>query len=290
MMEKISMNSEQYFGDEYSRELNGIAQVAADLGHAADFPLQMIVTLNLLYEWTTACTSIIAETDKGSMWHGRNMDWNFDGYSLWNITAIADYQKNGTTVYSAVSWIGYIGILSGVKSTFSVTVDQREHYEPEFVIGNMQAIDQGAMPVGQLLRNIFAQDADFTAALPHLASDYLAAPVYFIMGGRNKDEGTVVTRGRFANETDVWKWDTDLVPNQQPWYLPQTNYDHWEPDPTTDPRRTEAINALNAVGPSNLNADTLFGVLQTPGVLNSGTQYSMIVNYDTSYFHAYGWQ
>jgi len=289
-MEKVSMHTEQYFGEEYSRELAGIAQVVKELGHGDDFPLELIVTLNLLYEWTTACTSIIAEDIKGSMWHGRNMDWSFGGYSLFNISAIADYQRNGRTVYSSIGWIGYVGMLSGVKSNFSVTVDQREKLEPDFVIGNMQAIDNGASSVGFLLRDAFAEDVDFSAALPHLAYEYLAAPVYYIMGGKNKDEGVVITRGRFANETDIWKFGTDMVEDQQPWYLPQTNYDHWQTDPKADPRRTEAINALNAVGQANLNADTLFSVLQTPGVLNSNTQYSLIINYDTSYTHAYGWQ
>jgi len=285
----ISMKMDEYFPEEYARELRGLYQLVVQVGHEDEFTLDMIVTLNMMYEWMTFCTSIVSEDDAGVMWHGRNLDWNFDGFSLWNLTMLANYQRGGVTQFSTITWAGYIGILTGFKANgFSITVDQREHYEPEGIRGNLMAIENGSALVGFFLRDVFQNYSTFTDTLPHLINDSLASSVYLIMGGLAKDEGVVVTRDR-DSARDVWKWGNP-DPGMEDWYLVETNYDHWNGDNPLDPRQTEAINALNKLGRENLDADTLFDVMQTPGVLNDGTQYTIIGNTRYDYFHAYGWQ
>jgi len=288
----ISLKMDTYFPQEYARELQGLYNVVVQLGHENDLTLDMIVTLNMMYEWMTFCTSIVAEDDSGVMWHGRNLDWNFDGFSLYNLSVIANYQSGGQTVFSSVTWVGYIGSLTGFKANgFSITVDQRDHYEPEGIRGNLDAIENGSSLVGFFLRDVFQNFSTFNDALPHLVNDTLASSVYLIMGGVLKDEAVVVTRDR-DSAADVWKYGNP-DPGMEDWYLVQTNYDHWKPDPPTDPRQTEAINALNQMGRKNLDADNLFSVMQTsgnPGVLNDNTQYTIIANTRYDYLHAYGWQ
>jgi len=291
-MDQVSLDMDRYFPSEYARELTGIEKVVSDLGHSADFPLKEIVALNLLYEWTTACTSIVVEDSKGQMWHARNMDWNFDGFSLFNLSSIVDFQSKGKTVYSGVQWVGYVGILSGTNPGFTCTVDQREDYtQPDRIHGNMEAIQNGAQTVGFVLREALAQVTTFSSALSKLSGSYVAAPVYYNLGGSNKGEGSIISRDRFANTSDIWKWASGPQPcckDIEDWYLVETNYDHW----TTqgDSRQEDAIHALNALTQPNVNAANLFSVLQTPNVLNSNTQYSMVVQNGGSYFTVVGWQ
>jgi N-acylethanolamine-hydrolysing acid amidase len=283
------MDMDRYFPEEYVRELNGLYELVRQTGHQDDLTLSMIVGMNMMYEWTSLCTSIVAEDPNGIMYHGRNMDWSFEGLSFWNLTVFADYQRGGVTVYSGITWAGYVGLLTAMNNGFSITVDQREKFQPDGIRGNLEAIMNGASLVSFLVRDTVANNKTFSDAVPTLANTPLAAPVYLIVGGRNKDEGAVVTRNR-TKAVDVWKYGVPDV-RCADWYLAQTNYDHWEPDPKTDPRQTEAIAALNSLGRANLNPTSLFNnVMQTPDVLNNSTQYTVIISLAQNYSKGYGWQ
>jgi len=285
----ISLDMDQYFPQEYCRELTGLYELVRQVGHGDDLTLGMIVGLNMMYEWTTLCTSIVAEDPKGKMFHGRNMDWSFDGLSFWNLTMFADYQRGGVTQYSGISWTGYVGLLSSLNGAFSITVDQREKYNTDGIRGNIEAVQNGATLVAFLLRDIVANNKTYGDALSTLTNAYIPAPVYLIIGGKGQDEAAVVTRNR-TDAVDVWKYGQPDV-RCADWYLAQTNYDHWEPDSKTDPRQTQAIAALNKMGRTNLNGDNLWTqVMQTPNVLNNGTQYTIIVGLQDNYVRAYGWQ
>jgi len=290
-MDTVSMDMISYMPEEFARELMGIEQVVQNLGKGKELPLKEIIALNFLYEWTTACTSIIAQDANGTMWHARNLDWNFGGNSLYNMSAVVDYQTNGKTVYTTVTWIAYIGSLSGSNPGFTVTIDQRDHYEEAIVFGNMDAMTDGASSVAFYLRQVLNTTATFSDAVSQLANAYIAAPVYYNIGGKNAGEGAIISRDRFGNTTDIWKWGSGpqpCCPDIQDWYLVETNYDHW----TTkgDTRQEDAIHALNSIGQANINATTLWQVLNTPDVFNNKTQYSMVVQNGGTYFKAIGWQ
>ena len=60
----------------------------------------------------------------------------------------------------------------------------------------------------------------------------LLAPIYFILGGRSPGEGCVITRDR---EKTVDVWEMNSVPDH-PWFVLQTNYDHWVKPPFFDDR------------------------------------------------------
>jgi len=290
-MDMVSSDLFAYIPEEYARELLGIEQIVQSIGKGKELPLKEIVALNLLYEWTTACTSIIAQDSNGTMWHARNLDWNFGGNSLYNMSAVVDYQSKGKTVYTTVTWIAYVGVLSGSNPNFTVTIDQRSHYESEIIFGNMEAMTDGANAVAFQLRQVLDSVTSFSTAVSTLATAYIAAPVYYNIGGSNKGEGAIISRDRFGNTTDIWKWGSGpqpCCPDIQNWYLVETNYDHWTTD--GDTRQEDAIGALNKLGPNGINPTTLFQVLNTPMVFNDNTQYSMVVQNGGSYFKAIGWQ
>jgi len=289
LFDDISLSMDRYFPQEYVREINGLYALIHETGHGDELTLSMVVGMNMIYEWTSACTSVVAEDTQGVMWHGRNLDWSFDGYSLYNVSMFADFKSGGVTQYSGVTWAGYVGLLTGQKSTFSITVDQRDQNYPAGVPDNIKAIKNGSQLTAFTVREVLTNNKTFSDAVNSIVTIPIAAPIYFIIGGSNTNEAAVVTRDR-TQAVDVWKYGVPDV-RCADWYLVETNYDHWLPDNTKDPRQTQAIAALNNMGRANLNATNLFNnVLQTPNVLNTGTQYSIIICLKTNYSHAYGWQ
>ena len=164
--------------------------------------------------------------------------------------------------------------------------------------------------MGFLVRDVLAQHAKFDAARAALADTKVTAQVYLIIGGVETGEGSVVTRG--WNNSDVWS-----IPNgPQPWFILETNYDHWRNGkthsprlrfsplrwliadlaPAPDNRRKVGTDAMEAVGKDNINEKMLFGVLQTRGdthtrgTFNSETQYSVVMRPRSGLMTAYTWQ
>ena len=85
-----------------------------------------VVAINLVYDASAFCTSIVAQQTDGSIIHGRNLD--FSGASILRaMTATVDFTSNGTVKYSATTYASYVGILTGLRpNAFTVTVDQRD--------------------------------------------------------------------------------------------------------------------------------------------------------------------
>jgi hypothetical protein len=73
------------------------------------------------YELSDACTSIVAETEDGTIYHARNLDfWDGMGFtaSLKDLALHADFQRDGQSVFRAMTFAGYAGVLSGKQSSF----------------------------------------------------------------------------------------------------------------------------------------------------------------------------
>jgi N-acylethanolamine-hydrolysing acid amidase len=292
LIDIISEDLESYLMPEYVEELRGCADVAQEMGYGDVLPLKTIVTLNLLYELTTFCTSIVSEDSQGRIWHSRNMDWSFGHESLKNITIIADFQQGGITQYKTITWVGYVGALTGMRpGVFSVTIDQRFTSDALAVVqAIIRLLLHKGVTVGFLTRAALAHNMTFQAALDTLAYTPLTTSVYYIVGGVTHNEGAVITRKE--EHTNVWK-----MPNgPQPWFILETNYDHEFPPPHIDDRRKLAIEAMETMGQANINAENLFHVMETPGsngtrgVLNSETQYTVIMSPVQNYFKGYGWK
>ncbi len=71
-----------------------------------------------------------------------------------------------------------------------------------------------------------------------LSNTRINAPCYIIVGGKEPNEGIVITRDREgANHTVELSEDN--------WYVAQTNSDYWIHD---DPRYDATVNALESLG------------------------------------------
>jgi len=270
-----------YYPYELSQEIKGCA---TQMG----IPYGWVALFNLGYEVSDACTSIVAQTKDGKILHARNMDfWEGMGFTatLKNMTIQVDYQKGGKTVFTATTFAGFVGVLSGMKpGGFSVTVDTRFYpggigqlfYE---VIAAIQ--EKNASLVSFLLRNVLQNENNFDSALENLSNDILIADVYYIIAGTSAGQGAVISRNRTGAD-DVWKLD-----NPTRWFEIETNYDHWEEAPWFDNRIDPANDAMNAIGQDNLSLDTMMKVLTTKPVFNLQTTYTILACPATGEYTAY---
>lgn len=261
-----------YFPQEYAQELQGCAA-------AMGVEYGWLSIVNLGYELTEACTSIVSQTIDGKIYHVRNMDF-WDGIwltdHLKNLTITIDYQKGGKTVFYATSFAGYVGVLSGMKpGAFSISINTR--YYPQHGLKNyldqvLAAImEKNNSLVSFLSREVITNENDWDSAINNLSNGALIADVYYIVGGVSANQGAVISRNRL-NATDVW------VLNSTHWYEVQTNYDHWTQPPWFDDRVIPAEKAMNALGQANLDLDGLLGVLSVKPVLNLQSTFTMLTS------------
>lgn len=232
------------------------------------------------------------------------MDWSFGKHSVQNLTALVNFERSGKVEYQAVTWVGYIGVLSGMRYTpgrggFSVTVDERS--TPD-VLAPLQALariyEGSALPIGMLARDALGSESTYAGGLKRLAEGPIANTVYFIVGGSGPSEGAVVTRWPTVIGADVWK-----MPNgPAPWFILETNYDHAKKPGHGDNRRGIATTAMEKMGQQSISGDpeiayrSLFRVMQTPGnrtsrgVFNEMTVYTIVMSASTGHFSGVTWK
>ncbi|XP_026269456.2 N-acylethanolamine-hydrolyzing acid amidase [Urocitellus parryii] len=227
--------------------------------------------VNLAYEYSAFCTSIVAQDSRGHIYHGRNLDYAF-GNILRKLTVDVQFLKNGQVAFTGTTFIGYVGLWTG-QSPHKFTVSGDERDKGWWWENMIAALFKRYSPVSWLIRTTLSESENFEAAVYKLAKTPLIADVYYIVGGTSPQEGVVITRNRGGPE-DIWPLD----PLNGEWFRVETNYDHWKPAPKRDDRRTPAIKALNATGPENINLETLFKVLSVVPVYNNYTVYTTVMS------------
>eukprot|EP01083_Nonionella_stella_P227473 807047_1 len=85
------------------------------------------------------------------------------------------------------------------------------------------------------------------------------APIYYILGGVKYPQGAIITRDQ-EHSYNLWELNGTIngTKNYLDWYIVETNYDWWEPAPSRDDRRGDAINYMNNMGQTNLNEMNLY--------------------------------
>ncbi|PIK58553.1 hypothetical protein BSL78_04523 [Apostichopus japonicus] len=211
--------------------------------------------LNIVYDVTAFCTSIVAQDTKGAIWHGRNLDYKAD--------------------YTTTSFLGQVGVFTGMRPhEFTISLNERDQGSVE---KNIEALIEAlilkkGMLTSFILRETIATRRNFRTAVDELSTTPLVAPVYIIVGGVRPSEGVVITRG----QKDAELWHLDAKSGR--WWLLETNYDHWVPPPAHDDRRDPGNKAMEKVGQENINERTLFEVLSVEPVLNEHTAYTCLMS------------
>ncbi|CAI5784817.1 N-acylethanolamine-hydrolyzing acid amidase [Podarcis lilfordi] len=227
--------------------------------------------INLAYESTAFCTSIIAQDNNGNIYHGRNMDYAF-GDILRKTTIDVEFIKNGQVKFRGTTFLGYVGLWTG-QSPHKFTVSGDERDSGAWWENAIAAFINRNSPVSWLVRTVLSDAEDFEAAALMLSKTPIIADVYYIIGGTSPREGAVITRRR-SGPVDIWPLD----PLTGGWYRVETNYDHWTTPPPFDDRRTHAMKAMNATGQKNINLESLYKVLSVQPVLNKLTVYTTVMS------------
>ncbi|XP_006823041.1 N-acylethanolamine-hydrolyzing acid amidase-like [Saccoglossus kowalevskii] len=271
ILETIANAADRLIPSPYRQEMEGFAKTTG-------LKLADVIALNLVYEFMTFCTSIVAQNSNGQIWHGRNMDYGFVD-ALRNMTIIADVTRNGKVIYTGTTFVGFCGMLTGMRpNAFSITVDARgSGSKADWWKNALEAFNAlfigGASFSSFLPREVFESETNYHDAVEKLSKRQIIAPVYYIVGGVKPGEGAVITRDRLKAK-DVWSLD----PDNGRWYVVETNYDHWLPPPAGDDRRDPANKLMKAVGQKNVNGSAIYDVLSTPPVYRSATVYTAVMS------------
>lgn len=278
------------FLPEYRDELSGIAT-------ATGTELGEIVLFNIFYEVFTVCTSIVANggPSLGNL-HARNLDFGLlmgwdQANNTWRITEAlrsmvinVDYTRGGKTVFKAVHFAGYVGVLTAIKpQTFTLSMNERFNSDGgfigifEWVLGN-----HNASWMGFLTRQVMETASSYAEAKSMLANTALLAPAYYILGSNDTGQGCVITRSR-EKAVDVW----EMASTGYPWIL-ETNYDHWEEPLFIDDRRTPANKCMQQVEARGaMNISGIFDMLSSKPVLNKLTTYTALMNVNLGSLESY---
>uniref|UniRef100_A0A4X2KUK6 N-acylethanolamine-hydrolyzing acid amidase n=2 Tax=Vombatus ursinus TaxID=29139 RepID=A0A4X2KUK6_VOMUR len=264
VLRPVALELDKFLPQPFESEIRGMCNILGlNIGDC--------VLINLAYEFSAFCTSIIAQDVRGNIYHGRNLDYAF-GNLLRKLTIDVQYIKNGQIAYTGTTFVGYVGLWTGQSpKKFTISGDERD--KGFWWENAVAALLKKNCPVSWLIRNTLEEAENFQAAVIKLAKTPIVTDVYYIVGGVSPKEGVVITRNR-GGPADIWPLD----PTNGQWFLVETNYDHWKPTPKGDDRRTPAIKALNATGQEHINFDTLFKVLSVVPVLNHLTIYTTVMS------------
>ncbi|KAJ7230563.1 beta subunit of N-acylethanolamine-hydrolyzing acid amidase-domain-containing protein [Mycena pura] len=141
---------------EETREIRGIAK-------ATGVPLHLVVAFNTFLDLFSGCSSGgVRVTDAGDgrdrgVVHFRGLDWAME--PLRKLIICVDYIRDSETVARAVTYAGYVGVLTGVRHGLSMSLNYRVRLDsPSSVISHrlhQTALLLGLRPsISSLLRRI----------------------------------------------------------------------------------------------------------------------------------------
>lgn len=261
---------------QYGDELRGIAE-------ATGLPIGRVVMLQIAYEAFAACTSIVVEGEDGHPLHIRTMDWDMP--ELQPLTVEVDFMHAGQVVFTATTWAGYVGVLTGLKpGAFSVSVNYRRtevgSAEPlKAFATNLQRAMARHWPISFLVRAAMEQCGTYQAACTTLEQSELIAPTYLTICGVSPGEGCILSRDR-AGTTDGSCVEARLSDGGP---LVQTNIDCWranrsEPEDDwqdiCESRRRRAF-ALKCLGTDPASMEDLWSLMSLRPTLAHDTVYTV---------------
>jgi len=275
---------EDYIHEPYASEMRGVAK-------ALNKTTGEIVILNIFYDFSAWCTSLVAQANDGTIYHARNLDFSFVGHGyqftddLQNLTVQIEFQKSNKTLFYATTYAGYIGVLTGMRpSKLGISVNERN--DAYLIMNFIKALEDlyggNTKILSFFLRDLLMSDMTYAEAKDSIINQELFASVYLTISGSKPGEGSVITRNRESTQN---VWDLDASGNPSTWFLLQTNDDHW--GPPKDSRRDTGFKAMNAMGRDKLSVDRLLEVLSTKPVLNKFTTYSAFFSPTTGLYETF---
>ena len=210
-----------------------------------------------------------------------------------------DFYQGGSLLYTGTTAVGFVGMLNGMRysngdgaEAWSVSMDARNH-GGRIPLNLAQALRTHALTPEQALRKALESDwgaHGFEQAMDALSTVQLVDDVYYVIaGGGSSNQLAVVTRARNA-AVDVWRLDPPHGENP-PWWLAETNYDHWKNVPKADDRRDPANDFMAALGSAReTTLDAMFsGVMSEWPVFNPHTTFTTMISPHSGAYNSTVW-
>ena len=282
---------EQYIPDfvfeAYDKEFALECRALAEL---LDVSFTKVVLLQFMYETFAYCTSTVVRDKNGTLYMGRNLDYDF-GDVIKRTSVTLEVYKGDELVYIANHILGFLGHHTAFKpGKFSLSLNQRTTVTRR----TQQDIIKGLLTnafylfwahhtqVSYGIRYIFEKAQNYTQAVEIISNTKLIAPAYLTICGVEQNEGAVfamdrdgVNAVRYLNESD--------------WFLVQTNYDWIDPDPNHDNRRTAMEDRLREMKQENLTPEKLYELFTMTPNFNLITIQTMIFSPELSFMNSTVW-
>ncbi len=195
IQEYIGLYKSLYIPQAYQEEIRCLAQYCK-------FTEDQLLIVNLYYDIIKigfACTAFAFE-QSDSIWHARNLDWWTENDLLAKYTKVFHWKKGGKTVFKSVGWMGFIGVLSGMKPhQFSITLNAVLSEEaPNF-----------AKPISFLLREVLEDNHTYQSAKEKLETTPIVCDCLLLLAGTKAGEIAVIERTptksqtRYANQQHI---------------------------------------------------------------------------------------
>ena len=117
-----SLMLRRVYSNEQTQELHGIQRVTG-------VGMHLLVALNVLLDLMMGCTSGGARVQGDRMLHFRTLDWGMD--PLRKVIVHLDYVRDGEKVAECITYVGYVGVLTGVTKGLSVSLNFRPVHNAE---------------------------------------------------------------------------------------------------------------------------------------------------------------
>lgn len=160
----------------------------------------IVIAVNMLYEFYGLCTSMCIRTDPNRIIHGRNFELMLHDY-LPLITYQAQFyeidsiSKGEVVRFEAVMFAGVSNILTAVvPHQFSISINSSwkdaDNKADKFI--NIDKSVQGLVASSMLIRKIAKEAASYTDALDMVKDTRIVASAFITICGTKDDEGVVI--------------------------------------------------------------------------------------------------
>lgn len=137
---------------------------------------------------SSACTSTVFKHGDRNL-HYRTMDWEMD--HLRDLTVEVDFVKDNVLIYKGVTWVGYVGLMTGISSErYSVALNYRR--SDGSILGNLCRTLSQKWPVGYIIRDIMEEKCNRKQAESILTNAKLISPCYITLC--HEDKSCVIIR------------------------------------------------------------------------------------------------
>ena len=180
MIDQIELIASQIIPADYLSELKSLAQTT-------DLPIGQIILCNSYYDLIKpliGCTAFAFDGADGPV-QARNLDWWTENNLLSDCSELFHFIGAPAGEFYAISWPGYIGVLSGIApKRFAITLNAVISPDP-FEL---------AQPISMTLRRAFESCYTYTEAVTFLQKATLPADCLLLLSGPETGEYCVIER------------------------------------------------------------------------------------------------